>query len=161
MPRERKYESPIEAMLGAALDSFNIPFLLQEPIGPFFADIYIVEHRLVIECDGMIHASQRDYDERRDAYMRQRGYQVLRFSGTEITRYPTRCVRVILDTIRGVSGHIAKIRAVERRDVEDDEEWCPEHNRWEGVGSDYWYECITQHTNVYEFDELKAEYYSD
>jgi len=48
------------------------------PIGPYFADFACREERLVIELDGSQHA-ENEYDRRRDAYMVDQGWSVMRF----------------------------------------------------------------------------------
>jgi very-short-patch-repair endonuclease len=35
--------------------------------------------RLIIELDGGQHSARRDYDARRDAWLREQGFEVLRF----------------------------------------------------------------------------------
>ena len=52
----------------------------QVPIGPYIADFACLSARLVIELDGPPHErpEQRDHDRRRDAWMRERGWRVLR-----------------------------------------------------------------------------------
>jgi len=86
--RERKAESPIEANLGEALERMGMPFVRQEPIGPYFADIFIPPMRAVVECDGAQHADQAEHDARRDEYMRRLGYVVFRLSGSFINADP-------------------------------------------------------------------------
>ena len=61
-------------------------FRRQEPIGRYFADFCCVEHKLIIEVDGGQHDDGRqiEYDRRRTAELRRRGYRVLRFWNTEV-----------------------------------------------------------------------------
>ena len=63
-------------------------FRRQHPIGPYVADFYCSAARLVIEVDGAVHGDDRQiaHDQRRDAYMRELGYQVLRVAGREVMR---------------------------------------------------------------------------
>jgi len=52
-------------------------FRRQVPIGPYFADFVCLSARLVIEVDGgEAHGGESDL--RKTAYLRARGYQVLR-----------------------------------------------------------------------------------
>lgn len=44
----------------------------------YIVDFVNFEHRLIIEADGSQHADNK-YDERRDAYLRRQGFQILRF----------------------------------------------------------------------------------
>ncbi len=53
-------------------------FTRQLPIGPYFADFACREERLVIELDGSQHA-ESEYDRRRDSFMLEQGWSVLRF----------------------------------------------------------------------------------
>ena len=59
-------------------------FRRQAPIGPYIADFVCIEAPLVIELDGGQHALGANHDDRRDAYMTARGYQVLRFWNNDI-----------------------------------------------------------------------------
>ncbi len=62
-------------------------FRRQEPIGPFIADFVALKRRLIIEADGPFHEFA-ERDERRDAYLRRRGFRVLRFENKDIALYP-------------------------------------------------------------------------
>jgi very-short-patch-repair endonuclease len=52
-------------------------FRRQFPIGPYFADFACLSARLVIEVDGGEHHGGES-DQRKTAFLRARGYQVLR-----------------------------------------------------------------------------------
>jgi len=56
-------------------------FRRQHPIGPYFVDFYCPAARLVVEIDGPTHGEERQwaYDERRTEWLKQQGYEVLRF----------------------------------------------------------------------------------
>jgi very-short-patch-repair endonuclease len=43
-----------------------------------------LHHRLVIECDGAHHLDQAEADAVRDEEIRKRGYDIIRFTGTDI-----------------------------------------------------------------------------
>jgi very-short-patch-repair endonuclease len=53
-------------------------------IGPFVADFACIEAKLVVEADGSQHGENREYDVRRDAYLRNEGYQVVRVWNNEV-----------------------------------------------------------------------------
>ena len=63
-------------------------FRRQHPIGPYVADFYCAAAKLVIEVDGAEHTepAQMAHDERRDAYLRAHGYQVLRCPAGDVMR---------------------------------------------------------------------------
>ena len=50
----------------------------------FIADFYCHSHRLVIEIDGKIHVSQKDYDEGRTAELERFDLTVIRFTNDEV-----------------------------------------------------------------------------
>ena len=58
-------------------------FRRQHPLGPYVADFYCLDAKLVIELDGTPHHTPagKQRDEARDAWMRARGIEVLRFGG--------------------------------------------------------------------------------
>jgi very-short-patch-repair endonuclease len=63
-------------------------FRRQEQIGPYIVDFVCYERRLVIELDGSQHAENRR-DERRDAWLRSRGFEVMRFWNNDVlTKQP-------------------------------------------------------------------------
>ena len=58
-------------------------FRRQMPIGSYFADFVCIAARLVVEVDGGQHNSAAS-DMRRDAFLRQQGYRVLRFWNSDV-----------------------------------------------------------------------------
>lgn len=61
-------------------------FRRQTPIGPYVVDFVCHRHAVVVEIDGGQHVegSQREHDLRRDAFLRSKGYRVLRFSNLDV-----------------------------------------------------------------------------
>jgi len=54
-------------------------FKRQFLVGPYIVDFVCLDHRLVVELDGGQHSRQVAYDEARSAFLKTRGYRVLRF----------------------------------------------------------------------------------
>jgi very-short-patch-repair endonuclease len=56
-------------------------FRREHPIGPYFADFWCAEAKLVVEVDGDSHfeSGGGEHDARRDAFMKKQGIEVLRF----------------------------------------------------------------------------------
>lgn len=61
----------------------NLRFRRQVPLGPYIADFACVEKKLIIEIDGSQHANS-SHDAIRDAYLRKRGYRVLRLWSNDV-----------------------------------------------------------------------------
>ena len=66
----------------------GLKFRRQVPIGPYIVDFLCTEHRLVIEVDGSRHGEpgQIEHDARRDAWLRNRGYDIVRFWNDDVSR---------------------------------------------------------------------------
>ena len=54
-------------------------FRRQHPIGEYIVDFVCLERHLIVELDGGQHAAQVAYDDQRTAWLKSRGYRVLRF----------------------------------------------------------------------------------
>ena len=50
----------------------------------FIADFFCFEKKLVVEIDGGIHETQKDYDELRTLIINELGIKVIRFSNEEV-----------------------------------------------------------------------------
>ncbi len=59
-------------------------FKRQKPIGRYIVDFICPERRLIIELDGGQHADQEAYDQFRDAWLRSKGYTVLRIWNNDV-----------------------------------------------------------------------------
>ena len=75
------------------LDGYK--FRRQQPIGPYIVDFACMPQKLLIEPDGGQHAEQHTYDQKRDAFLREQGYTILRFWNNQIFEH---CF-VVLETI--------------------------------------------------------------
>jgi very-short-patch-repair endonuclease len=62
----------------------GLQFRQQHPIGPYIVDFCCYRVRLIVEIDGEIHETQREYDAERDDYLRSLGYTVVRFPTARI-----------------------------------------------------------------------------
>jgi len=69
----------------------------QEPIGCYIVDFVTYRYRLIVELDGSQHA-ESTYDDKRDAWLREQGFRVLRFWNEEVFE----AVDDVLDTILAV-----------------------------------------------------------
>jgi very-short-patch-repair endonuclease len=63
----------------------GLPFRSQHAIGPYIADFYCRNARLVVEVDGSIHqGDQRTHDHKRDLWMQSRGIKVMRIQARSV-----------------------------------------------------------------------------
>ena len=84
--RLRRETTDAERKLWSVLrnrDLEGAKFRRQQPIGPFIADFVCQEHRLIIEADGGQHTDSL-VDGRRTAFLKGKGYRVLRFWNNDI-----------------------------------------------------------------------------
>jgi very-short-patch-repair endonuclease len=76
-------------------------FRRQHPIGPYVADFCCASAKLVIEVDGAAHTEDRQiqHDQRRNAYMRELGYSVLRVPASDLLRDVDEVVQGIMQAV--------------------------------------------------------------
>jgi very-short-patch-repair endonuclease len=88
--RLRQDMTPAERVLWHALRNrafLNLKFHRQTPIGPYVADFFCAERRLVVEIDGGGHGGPRGA--RRDEWMAAQGLRTLRlWNGDVLTNLP-------------------------------------------------------------------------
>jgi very-short-patch-repair endonuclease len=70
-------------------------FRRQHIIGNYIVDFVCLHKKLVVELDGSQHADQQTYDENRSQFLKDQGYQVLRFwNNTVLTE-----IDLVIETI--------------------------------------------------------------
>jgi very-short-patch-repair endonuclease len=62
----------------------GVRFRRQHPIDFFIVDFYCHEAKLVVEIDGEIHNSSKEYDDGRSAEMERYSIKVIRFTNKEV-----------------------------------------------------------------------------
>lgn len=83
----RKESTDAERKLWALLRNralVGCKFRRQFPIDPYVADFVCVEKRLIVELDGGQHVEDAERDEKRTAFLKSRGYTVLRFWNDDV-----------------------------------------------------------------------------
>jgi very-short-patch-repair endonuclease len=101
----RRASTDAEAALWAQLRAkrfAGFKFRRQHPCGPYILDFYCARERLAVELDGGQHFEEVAirYDERRTAYLRGHGIEVLRFATDLVFRDLT----AVLDEIARALG---------------------------------------------------------
>lgn len=86
-----------ESILWKELRGRRLPYKIrrQVPIGIYIVDFLCVECRLVIEVDGPIHETQQEYDQEREAVLRQKGYRVLRLMNDDVINHRVKTLAYI------------------------------------------------------------------
>ena len=59
-------------------------FRRQHPIGPYVVDLVCLRARLIVEVDGGQHQERASIDQRRDQYLRSRGFLIMRFWNNDV-----------------------------------------------------------------------------
>lgn len=62
----------------------NLKFKRQKPLGPYIVDFICHDLGLIVDVDGGQHQEAAEYDRRRDAWLQEQGYRVLRFWNNEV-----------------------------------------------------------------------------
>ncbi len=84
----RRRMTPAETRLWARLrrgQLGGLHFRRQQIIDGYIADFYCHAAGLVVEVDGPIHASDREWDAERDQALAKRGLRVLRVTNDDVT----------------------------------------------------------------------------
>src|SRR5574341_778952 len=88
----RKNPSEVERLLWRYLRMWQLDgykFRRQHPSGNYIVDFVCLEKRLIIEVDGGQHAEHVEYDAKRDAWLREQGFSILRFWNNDVLQNMT------------------------------------------------------------------------
>lgn len=104
----RQQVNPAEALMWTALKDRRlgaVKFVRQFPIGPYFADFVCRSRKLVLEIDGIQHVNCA-YDRRRDAFMREAGYSVLRIWSVDVLQRRVQVCASLLVALEGLQEEV-------------------------------------------------------
>lgn len=90
-------DSKIEMIFYESLSSNNIPFKFQVKIGPYRVD-YLIKGEIIVEIDGPQH--DKNYDAKRDKYLRRMGYKIIRIPTWVLVSCPDAVIDVIRESIK-------------------------------------------------------------
>jgi len=99
----RRQMTPAEEKLWQRLRAHRLgglKFRRQHPLGPFIADFYCAEYRLVVEIDGGIHTQQAEHDQARTEQFEAYGYRVIRFKNTEVEQDIEKVLEKIIEACK-------------------------------------------------------------
>ena len=80
-------------------------FRRQHPYGIYILDFYCFEANLVIEIDGLIHLSRKNYDVERTKFLESSGLKVIRFKNSDVENR----IDWVLEKIKQVLNNSASI----------------------------------------------------
>ena len=95
----RKPQTPAEKKLWRRLRKVKLEgfkFRRQQAIGHFIADFYCAKSKLIVEIDGDTHAEHTAYDVSRTMRLMKRGYQVMRFTNSDVHSRLTLVLEAVL-----------------------------------------------------------------
>ena len=99
----RKNATDAERLLWRKLRFWQVDglkFRRQQPVGRYIVDFICLEKRLVIEVDGGQHSEQVAYDVERDIWLRDQGFNVLRFWNHDVLKNIDGVVDVVVQALR-------------------------------------------------------------
>jgi very-short-patch-repair endonuclease len=81
---------------------YGLKFRRQHPIDIFIADFYCHSVKLVVEVDGEVHRTKKDYDLGRSAEMEKYGIKVIRFRNHEVEKNILKVVEKIKNEVTNI-----------------------------------------------------------
>ena len=85
--RQKSGPTGIEIAIARVLDALEIEYEEQKPMGRYIVDFFVPRKNLIIECDGYYWHNKpgaKEKDERKDAWLIEHGYTVLRLPERQI-----------------------------------------------------------------------------
>ena len=81
--RREMTDSERKLWTGLRAEQLGVKFRRQHPLGNYIADFACLDPKLIVELDGSQHQAQAHYDNKREAFFRSQGFDVLRFASNE------------------------------------------------------------------------------
>jgi very-short-patch-repair endonuclease len=98
----RLNQTPAEAKLWTRLRAHrlnDVGFRRQHAIGNYITDFCAPSKMLIIELDGSQHLEQKEYDAERTAFLKSKGYRILRFYNNDVMKDIDKVLEVILGNL--------------------------------------------------------------
>ncbi len=104
----RKRQTDAERALWSKLRNKQIEgvkFRRQQPIGSYIVDFVSLERKLIIEIDGGQYNQRkvREKDEEREKWLKEKGYQILRFWNNDVLTNIEGVLEKIKETLEEIS----------------------------------------------------------
>ncbi len=75
----------------------GLKFRRQRPIGKFIVDFVCLEKKIIVELDGSQHFEDPSKDQRREKWLNDQGYKVMRFDNIEFLKNKEAAVEKIAE----------------------------------------------------------------
>lgn len=74
----------------------------EHPISIYQLDFAFIEKKIDIEIDGNTHLIEKvkEIDKRRDLYMKEKGWKVLRIKAVDLKKNPLKCLELVINILR-------------------------------------------------------------
>lgn len=95
--------TPAEIKLHAHLRAHRMGgahFRPQHAMDNYIVDFCAPRKKLIIELDGSQHLEREEYDEERTAFLKSKGYRILRFWNNDVTNNIDALLAVIWNTLK-------------------------------------------------------------
>jgi len=86
-----------EKRLFVLLRQQKIKFRTQRMFDFYIVDFLIPNKWLIVEMDGKYHNNQKEYDNKRDDYLKNKGFNILRFKNEDVFTNPLFIINSILN----------------------------------------------------------------
>jgi very-short-patch-repair endonuclease len=83
----------------------KLRFRHQHPIHPYIVDFICIKLKLIIEVDGMSHDMRVEYDEKRDRFLKNAGYEVMHFTNEDVYDRCGGVIETIFERIKKLSAY--------------------------------------------------------
>ena len=96
----KKKNTSIELKIENELKKHNIPYSKQSPIKNIACVDFLLPNKIIIQCDGDYwHSRQgiKERDNNQDFLLMFNGYKVFRFTGAEINKSPSNCLKRVFN----------------------------------------------------------------
>jgi very-short-patch-repair endonuclease len=99
----RRHPTPSDLVLWQAIRGGRLgaSFRRQVPVAPYIVDFLAERQRLIVEVDGVYHAQHCSADRRRQRWLEQQGYRVVRLSAATVLHDTAAAVRIIVEALEG------------------------------------------------------------
>lgn len=122
--RRNMTDSERRLWAGLRAEQLGFKFRRQHPLGHYIADFACLSPKLIIELDGDQHRDAQRYDQKRDAFFRAQGFEVLRFPSNAPLMTLDGVLQAIFNHITALAAPAAPIPAFPQRGKEP----LPIHN---------------------------------